>query len=192
MSISVSHDTTEFRHDLLGSFSGELKLALANFHEIFASLDKCLVLSENGLILVQVPQISFRRVLFDHILMMLANNLPLLTAVNTLLKIIHALLDIARQHVILVDLGTALSDDLVADLRQQALHPLRSVVVLTQLEDDSHAVQGLGQNLGNVLGLSLLNFPARLTECVQELQIVFGLFPANLDFLLEGLELLKI
>jgi hypothetical protein len=66
------------------------------------------------------------------------------------------------------------------------------VVVLTELPDDSHAVENFWQDLWDVLWLGLLDLPARLTKCVQELQIVFGLLPANLDLLLQSLELLQI
>lgn len=123
---------------------------------------------------------------------MQANNLPLLAAINALLKIIHALLDVAREHVIFVDLGSALLDDLVADLGQQALHSLSRVVVLAQLEDNPHAVQSFRQNLWDVLWLGLLNLSAWFTQGIQKLKVVFGFLPSDLNLLLEGLELLEV
>lgn len=64
--------------------------------------------------------------------------------------------------------------------------------MLTQLEDNSDAVQSLGQNFWNVFWLRLFNLPAWLAKCVQELKIVLSLFPANLNFLLKSLKLLKV
>jgi hypothetical protein len=45
-----------------------------------------------------------------------ANDLPLLTAVNRLLEIFHALLDLVTEHVFDVDLFSASIDDLIGDL----------------------------------------------------------------------------
>jgi hypothetical protein len=65
---------------------------------------------------MKCPVIGLVGILFDHLLMVLANDLPLLAAVDTLLKISHALFNVASQHVIFVDLNSTLLDDLVADL----------------------------------------------------------------------------
>jgi|APSaa5957512535_1039671.scaffolds.fasta_scaffold476232_2 hypothetical protein len=59
---------------------------------------------------------------------MQTDGLPFLAAVNALLKITHAFLDISSQHVILIDLGSASLDDLVANLRKKTLHSLWCVV----------------------------------------------------------------
>lgn len=55
---------------------------------------------------------------------MLAHILPFLAAVDALLEVSHAFLNIATQHVILVDFMPASLDDLVTDLGQETLHPL--------------------------------------------------------------------
>jgi hypothetical protein len=100
---------------LVLSLAGELKLTLTDFHEFLASLNESLILSEDGLILIKIPT-WLRRILFDHLLMMGANDLPLLTAVNRLLEILHALLDLVTEHVFDVDLFSASIDDLIGDL----------------------------------------------------------------------------
>ena len=56
--------------------------------------------------------------------MVLAHILPFLAAVDALLEVSHAFLNIATQHVILVDFMPASLDDLVTDLGQETLHPL--------------------------------------------------------------------
>lgn len=82
-----------------------------------------------------------------------ADFLPLLAAVDALLEVSHALLDIAVEHVLLADPCTTSLDDLVADLGQETFHALGGVVILTQLPDDSDAVKGLWKDFWNVLGL---------------------------------------
>ena len=79
--------------------------------------------------------------------------LPLLAAVDTLLEVSHALLDIAVEHVFLADSCTATLDDLVADFGQETFHALGGVVVFTQFPYDSDAVKGLWKDFWNVLGL---------------------------------------
>jgi len=64
--------------------------------------------------------------------------------------------------------------------------------VLAQFKDDSHTVQSLRKNLGNIFRLGLLDLPAWLSKSIQELKVVLGLFPANLDLVLEGLKLLQV
>jgi len=92
----------------------------------------------------------------------LANEFPLSAAINTLLKICHAFLDVANKHVVLVDLGSASLDDLVADLCKKTLHSFWSIIKLTQFPNDSDAVESLWKNLWNIFRLGLLNFSAWL------------------------------
>jgi len=53
-----SFDTSEDRHNLISTFPGELKLAFANLQEVFASLDKGLVLGKDRLIGIKDPILS--------------------------------------------------------------------------------------------------------------------------------------
>lgn len=52
-----SETATEDWHHLVSSLSGELELTFTDFHEIFAPLNESLILSEDGLILVEIPVI---------------------------------------------------------------------------------------------------------------------------------------
>ena len=133
------------------SLSGELELSLTDLEEVFASLNESLILSEDGIVLIQVPS-WFGRVLFDHDLVVETDLLPLLAAVDALLEISHALLDIAVKHVFLADPCAATLDDLVADFGQETLHALGGVVVFGKLPDDSDTVKGLWKNFWNVFG----------------------------------------
>jgi hypothetical protein len=117
-----------------------------------------------------------------------ADVLPLLAACDALVKVAHALLDITFEHVILVDLGAASLDDLVGDLGEKTLHALLGVVVLGELPDDTDAVEHLREELGDVLGLRILNLAARLSKGVEELQVVVGFLVAFLNLLLKLLE----
>mmetsp|Transcript_20727 Transcript_20727/g.31791 ORF Transcript_20727/g.31791 Transcript_20727/m.31791 type:complete len:265 (-) Transcript_20727:1168-1962(-) len=137
LSVLGALGATEHRHHLLLSLTGELQLAFTDLHEVFATLDEGFVLGEDGLIGVQLPG-STGGVLLNHLLHLEADSLPLTAAVDALLEVSHALLDVALEHVVLVDLGAASLDDLVADLGEQPLHALGGVVVLAQFPDDSH------------------------------------------------------
>lgn len=152
-------DTTEYGHHLLLTFSGELELTLADFNKILASLDESFILSEDGFIAFKFPSWSWR-VLFDHLLLLEADSLPFLAAVNALFKILHALLDVTIKHIVLVDFNSASLNDLIRDFGQQALHSLRSMVVFTELPNDSDAIQGLWEDLGDVFWFSLLDLSA--------------------------------
>jgi hypothetical protein len=90
-----------------------------------------------------------------------ANSLPFLAAVNALVEIRNAFLDVSFQHVHLVDLSSASLDDLIGNLGEQTLHSLGGVVVFAQLPNDSHVVERLRQNFGDVLWAALLDLPAR-------------------------------
>ena len=67
-----------------------------------------------------------------------ANDLPLLTTLNRLIQVLHALFNISIEHVVDVYLLPAPLYDLVRYFSQEALHSLLVVVELTQFPDDSH------------------------------------------------------
>jgi hypothetical protein len=114
-----------------------------------------------------------------------ANSLPFLAAVNALVEIRNAFLDVTFKHVHLVDLSSASLDDLVGNLGQETLHSLGGVVVFTQFPDDSHVVKRLRQNLGDVLWAALLDLSAWFGEHAQVLKVVLSLVISSLDFLLK-------
>lgn len=60
LSVSVTHDATELWHHLLGPFSGKLKLTLAYLHQVSAPLNERLILSKDGVIVVECPMGSPR------------------------------------------------------------------------------------------------------------------------------------
>ena len=177
-------NTTKDWNQSVLPFESELKLAFADLDQVFASLDEGLILGEDGLIGIQLPALS-RGILFEHVLVMNANSLPFLAAVNALVEIRNAFLDVAFKHVHLVDLGSASLDDLVGNLGQETLHSLGGVVVFTQLPDDSHVVKRLRQNLRDVLWAALLDLSAWFGEHAQVLKVVLSLVISSLDFLLK-------
>ena len=177
-------NTSEDWHHKVFSLSCELELTLTDFHKVFASLDKGFVLSEDGVVLIEVPS-WFRGVLLKHLLAMDADILPLLAAINTLLEVTHTFLNITVEHVILVDSSSASLDDLVTDLSEESLHSLRGVVVFTQLPDDSDAVESFWKDLWDILWLRLLDLSAWLREGVQELKVILGFVKTSLDLLLK-------
>ena len=89
-----------------------------------------------------------------------ANRLPLLAALDALVEVSHALLDVTIVHVLHNDLLPAPGDDLVADFSEQTLHSFLGVVVLAQLPDDSHRKQYLGDQLRDLSWLRLLDLSA--------------------------------
>jgi len=117
-----------------------------------------------------------------------ADDLPLLAALNALIKVLHALLDVVTKHIVFVDLGAAPLDDLIRDLGKQALHALVGVVVLAQLPDHTHSVENVGQKLGNIFGLSILNLAARLAQKLKEGKVVACLLVLLLNLLLKQLK----
>jgi hypothetical protein len=153
-------NATKDRNQSVLPFESELKLAFTNLDQVFASLDEGLILGEDGLIGIQLPALS-RGILFEHVLVMNANSLPFLAAVNALVESRNAFLDVSFQHVHLVDLSSASLDDLIGNLGEQTLHSLGGVVVFAQLPNDSHVVERLRQNFGDVLWAALLDLPAR-------------------------------
>jgi hypothetical protein len=175
------------RHLDLGALSCELQLTLTDFFKILATLDECLILSEDSLISIKRPSLA-NGVLFNHALHLEADVLPFLAASDTLIKVTHALLDITFEHVVLIDLGAASLDDLVRDLSEETLHTLLSVVVFGELPDDTDAVENLREELRDVLRLRVLNFAARLSKGVEELQVVVGFLVAFLNLFLKLLE----
>jgi len=78
-------------------------------------LNESFVLSKDGLIRIKFPALS-RGVFLDHLLALETDGFPLSAAINALLEIRHAFFNISLKHVILIDLGSASLNDLVADL----------------------------------------------------------------------------
>lgn len=76
----------------------------------------------------------------DNLLSARANIAPLIAALNALIKVTHTLFNVASQHIVLVNLLAATTDDLIADLCKQALHSVHGVIVLAKLEDDANIV----------------------------------------------------
>ena len=184
LSVLRTLNTSEDWHHKVLSLSCKLELTLTDFHKVFASLDKGFVLSEDGVVLIEVPS-WFGGVLLKHLLAMDADVLPLLAAVNTLLEVTHTFLNITVEHVILVDSSSASLDDLVTDLGEESLHSLRGVVIFTQLPDDSDAVESFWKDLWDILWLRLLDLSAWLREGVQELKVILGFVKTSLDLFLK-------
>ena len=109
----LSPGTTKDRHNAAFSSLSELKLTFADFFEISASLNKGFVFGKDAIILFPV---LLARSHDDTLLDFDADLFPLATAVNALVKVTHAFLDVTAEHVLLVNLLTAPLVDLVADL----------------------------------------------------------------------------
>lgn len=123
---------------------------------------------------------------------MKADSFPFFATVNALFEILHAFLDVTIEHIVLVDFCSASFNDLVRDFGQQTLHSLWSVVVFTELPDDSDTIQGFWKNLGDVFWLSLLDLSAWVRESIEELKVVLSLIISLLDLKLEIEEARKI
>lgn len=184
LSVLRTLNTSEYWHHEVISLSCELELTLADFHEVFASLNEGFILSEDSVVLVEVPS-WLGGVLLKHLLAVDADVLPLLAAINTLLEVTHTFLNITVEHVILVDSSSASLDDLVTDLGQKPLHSLRGVVVFTQLPDNSDTVESFWKDLWDILWLRLLNLSAWLREGTKELKVVLGFVMTSFDLLLK-------
>ena len=94
---------------------GKLQLTLTDLDELAAPLHECLNLREYGI----QTEIPLLRVLLAygrcHLIVDLS---PLASTRNGILEILNALLHIAIEHVVHVDLFLASFDDFVADLMQ--------------------------------------------------------------------------
>lgn len=117
-----------------------MKLALANFFEILATLDESFVLGEDSVFLSKVRVFSVTVVLY-HPLHLLRDFSVLVAALNAFIEVCDALFDISTKHVLCINLVTAALDDLVADLGQQTLHLLVSVVESRTLPNHTHVVK---------------------------------------------------
>jgi hypothetical protein len=184
LSVLRTLNTSEYWHHEVISLSCELELTLADFHEVFASLNEGFILSEDSVVLVEVPS-WLGGVLLKHLLAVDADVLPLLAAINTLLEVTHTFLNITVEHVIFVDSSSASLDDLVTDLGQKPLHSLRGVVVFTQLPDNSDTVESFWKDFWDILWLRLLNLSAWLREGTKELKVVLGFVMTSFDLLLK-------
>ena len=87
-----SFGATKDWHDLVGSFSCELKLTLADFHQVLASLDEGFVLSEDGLIGIEVP------ILFGGVFLINFMHLPFYVGLF-LCDIIQSLVLVKQKYV---------------------------------------------------------------------------------------------
>jgi len=86
---------TEYGKGLVGAGLSELELALTDFLQVFAALDKGLVLSED---LVFTDGVALAAgVLLDHSLGASADIFPLLAAVDALVEVSNALVDVAAE-----------------------------------------------------------------------------------------------
>jgi len=65
----------------------------------------------------------------------------LIAALNAFVEVEDALFNVGPVHVLLVNLGAAPLDDLVADLGQQRLHLFVSVVELRDFPNHPHIVE---------------------------------------------------
>lgn len=112
---------TELRDVRVCSFPGELQLAFANLNQLSAALDEGVDLGEYG-VQVEVPFRSFNLGCFlvDDESRFLVDFFPFSSALDTIPKIVHALLDIAFKHVVDVDALLAAFDDFIGDLMQQS------------------------------------------------------------------------
>jgi len=115
---------------------GELKLTFADLFQVSATLDEGFILGEDAIVLVPA---SLARASHDTALNLVADLLPLLAALNALVKVTHALLDVTAKHVLAINLLSASLVDLVANLGQKALHALGSSILLAELPDHTHA-----------------------------------------------------
>ena len=184
-------NTTKDRNQSVVTFESKLKLSFTDFNKILASLDECLILSEDGFISVKLPTF-FWRIFFEHVLVMNADSFPLFTAVNAFVKIRNTFFNIAIKHIVFVDFSSASLDDLVGDLGQETLHSLRCIVVLAQFPNDSHIVQCFREDLWNIFRAALFNLSARLRQHAKVLQVILSFIVSSLDFLLKLNEAWKI
>jgi hypothetical protein len=101
---------------------GELQLALTDFFQLLAPLNKCFVFSEDGVVLViltaEVPSFLELGLLLDESLFLCADGSPLVAAFDALVEVGHALFNVTRKHVPDINLLLAAVDDLVADFSQ--------------------------------------------------------------------------
>ena len=152
---------SEDGHLAAGAALGELQLAFTDLLEVSASLDEGFVLGEDAVILF--PARLAGAILYAP-LNLRADLFPLAAALNALIEVAHALLDVAAEHVLDYNLASASRIDLVADLRQKALHALRGRVVLAQLPDDSHTGEDIRNQAWDLSRLGLLNLAARILQ----------------------------
>jgi len=163
----------------------ELKLAFADFHEVAAPLDEGVNLSEDLLVLLEVPVLISVGVELEHHHFVLGDLLPLLTAVNRLGQVGNAFFNVTTEHVLLINFSLASLNNLVGDAGEEATHALRCVIRLTELEDHTDSVEDLRKELWDVLGLTGLNLAARSFKNSKEFQTVMGSLKFLVDFILE-------
>jgi hypothetical protein len=94
-------------------------LAFADFHKVTTPLDEGVNLSEDLLVLLEVPVVSSGRVELDHLHLVLRNLFPLLAAMDGLSQVSNTFFNVVAEHILLVDLGLASLDNLVRNAREE-------------------------------------------------------------------------
>jgi len=169
-------------HLTAGASLGKLKLTFADFFKIFAALDKGLIFCKDSLVLLPF---WLARAGNNTLLNLGADCFPLVATIDALIKVAHALFNIPTEHVFLVNLFAASGVDLIADLSQKTFHAVSCSVFVTQLPDDSHAGENIGDETWNLGGLSFFNLSARVLQNLEEFQIAGCLVIAELDLLFQ-------
>lgn len=100
----------------IGAPHSELQLSLTDFDKLAAPLDECLDLCKYG-IQAEVPLLGV--LLSNGRCHLIVDLPPLASAGNRVLQVLNALLHIAIQHIVHVDLLLASFNDFIADFVQQ-------------------------------------------------------------------------
>ena len=114
--IFITFNSSKNGHHLVSSFTSELKLSFTNINEITASLNESVIFCKDCFISIKSPFASFRRVIHYHFLTILTYSSPFFTTFNTFLQISHTLINITIKHILLVNLSSTSSYNLIADL----------------------------------------------------------------------------
>jgi hypothetical protein len=120
--VLVTLCTAKNRHLAACTSESELHLSVAYLHKVLAPLNEGVDFSKNGLILLEVPRLAACGVDLDHAHLVFGNFFPLFAAVDALIEVSHALLDIPTEHVLNLDFSLAPADDLIAYFGHQAAH----------------------------------------------------------------------
>lgn len=160
--VFITLNSSENGHHLVCSLACKLKLSLADVNEITASLNKRIIFCKDCLISIKSPFVFFGGVILDHLLTVLAYSSPLFAAIDTLLQISHALINITIKHIFLVNLSPASSNDLIADLGEQTLHSIDCAVMFTQLPNYTNRAKNIRKNFRNITWTRLLDLFTRL------------------------------
>ena len=110
----MSPTASQLGHQVLTAFPGELDLAFANLLEFLAPLDEGIQLGEDA-VDTEIP-LPIAGLLLDNADSHIVDLAPLFPALDTVLQVGDALLDISVEHVLDVDLALAPFDYFVGDL----------------------------------------------------------------------------